>query len=247
MELLDDKAAKQLVTLTGGQMPPALVGKLILTDLIKSLATGDNLGHKLALQQLYEISPSRLDLSKNTILQGSNMPAIVQTFGLPLTMALVALLIQNFCNQFNVKANMTVGQIQDLAADLVLDFKDRRGNQVRLEELAIFFDRAAKGEFRKKDGTAFIFDRIDRSVIEGMMDVYFENDRTQAIWAIEDDKRVQPAGAVLPRSTPPILLDKQGNDITPRNIYDLAGTPIVAHAKFMADMEKKYGDAGKNE
>lgn len=206
------------------------------------MATGNNMEHKLALAKFYEQSQGdRLELSKLAIRQGSIIPDVVKSFGLSTAMSLMALLIQKFCNQFNVRYNMTPGQIVDLAADLVVDFNNRKGNQVRLEELAIFFDRAAKNEFTKKNGASFVFDHIDRAVIEEMMDVYFETDRTAAVWAIEDEKRISPQGEIIPRVTPPMELDKYGNDITPKNIYDLAGNGEIAKTKFFQQLKEKYG------
>ena len=212
-----------------------------------SLAKGDTLGAKIVLAELYkEAGGDRHELAKITIQKGVNLPEIANLIGIPPTMSLIAIMIENFCSQFNFGPgkNMNRRQMEDLAADIVLDFTNRKGNQVRLEEMAVFFDRASKGEFTKPGGKSFIFDRIDRAVIEEIMDHYFENDRTKAIHAIEDEKNASriPADQIIhPRETPPIQLDKSGKDITPKNIYDLAGTGRFGTVKALKELEKKYG------
>lgn len=247
---MDTKTETAIMELKPETLPPAIREKNIFLPLIKSLAASDHLGAKLALQPLYDKSSDRLELSKNVLKDGVNLPEVVKVIGIPATMSVVALMVQRFCQQFNVSKNMSASQVEDFAADLVLEFNNRKGNQVRLEELAIFFDRAGKGEFTRKDGRPFIFDRIDRGVLEEMMDHYFTNDRTAAVWAIEDEKeaakRNQLGGdevaQIFPRSSPATVFDKDGNEITPKNIYDLAGTGSrFAIAKTLKELGEKYG------
>ncbi len=94
------------------------------------------------------------------------------------------------------------------------------------------------------------FDRIDRGLIDAILDAYFETERTAAIHVLEDEKEHARRNAlgiggnphISPRETKPIVLDKDGNDITPKNIYDFAGEgDKMRNFKAFQEMEKKYG------
>jgi hypothetical protein len=160
--------------------------------LIKHLANNDTVSLKLVLRDnFYKKANNAAELGILVFREGTTFPELATGVGTKKTIFAVVCLIQNFCNQFNFGSgkNMNVQQVVDFATDLTTSFIDRKGNAVRFEEIAIFFDRAGKNEFKKKNGQPFIFDRIDRLVIEEMMDHYFETDRTAAVWALEDQKR----------------------------------------------------------
>lgn len=157
--------------------------------LIKHLANNDTVSLKLVLREnFYKKTNNAAELGILVFKEGTTFPELATGVGTKKTIFAVVCLIQNFCNQFNFGSgkNMNVQQVVDFATDLTTSFIDRKGNAVRFEEIAIFFDRAGKNEFKKKNGQPFIFDRIDRLVIEEMMDHYFETDRTAAVWALED-------------------------------------------------------------
>lgn len=217
------------------------------------MAKGETTETKLALRHFYDGAEDRVEVSKRVLLQGSDLPDVAKLIGVPQLMALVSLMLYRFNGQFNFAPSkkMTSGQIEDLAADLVLEFTNRKGNQVRFEELAIFFDRAGKGEFEKRNGVPFVFDRIDRQVVMEILDFYFETDRTQAVWALEDEKEkakrnqlgLEGSAMVAPRTTAPIVLDKNQNDVTPKTIWSLKEHGA---GKVWAELERKYG-SGSNE
>lgn len=142
----------------------------------------------MVLHELYYSKPDRGLATVDVLKTGLSLKIAVDSMGMGHTIALVAIMIKNFCASFNVSKNMTQSQIEDYAADLVLDYykNDHTPIPWRVEEYAIFFDRAAKGEFKQKNGNSFIFDHIDRDVIENMFSVYMP-ERTAARWKIEDE------------------------------------------------------------
>lgn len=189
-------------------------------------------------------------LSLQVLKTGTPFKIIARELGAVKSIFLISEVLRNYCGQFNVSKNMTPDQIEDYAAEMYLDFKDRNGNSVMLEEIIIVFDRAAKGGFSDpKTGKKIVpFDRIDRTLLDQILDVYFEVDRTQAIHAIEDqlnDKRRTPAdddakrleGATFPEGT------------TIGDIYTtLAGQPDKMRlAKLLNEMEVKYGQQSENQ
>jgi hypothetical protein len=205
-------------------------------------------------ENFYKGNPDGKSVAIATIRKGVPIKSVSTDLGPVKTIFLITEIIRRYCSQFNVNKNMTPDQIEDLAGELYLMFVDRLGNSVMLEELITVFDRAARGDFLNQQGKKIIpFDRIDRTLIEEFLDVYFETDRTQAIWQLEDDKRnamenqlnEKYGGAPVqhPRETPLIVLDKQGNDVTPKNIYDLAGTGAkFTMAKTLKQLHEKYGN-----
>lgn len=189
-----------------------------------------------------------MELTKLVFRQGAPIKPLIEAMGVVPVIAIVAAMIDRYCSQFNVSKNMNQTQIEDLAADLVLGFKTRQGNSVMLEELAIFFDRAAKGEFEKKGKKLVPFDRIDRGLIEEMLDVYFETDRTQAVWAIEDElnaRRVEPEPSDTLRLSGPASPEP----VSVGDMYTrLAGQPDKMRlAKMFNELEERYGEGAKNE
>lgn len=195
---------------------------------------------KLALREhFYDKCRSRHELTIATIQRGSALRDVIAAVGVENVIFLVAVMIRNFCQQYNVSKNMSQDQIEDLAGDLVLDFKDR-GNQVRLEELAIFFDRAAKGEFNQ-DGKSLVFDRIDRGVIELMLDRYFEQDRTAAVWQLMDERSKQHTDGVpiLPRTSGRVKTNPDDGYKEVPTINDLISVDLQ---NDLDKLEKKYGN-----
>lgn len=211
------------------------------------MAQTDALGVRLTLREhFYKPFPDPLDLGVAVLKKGSPFPEVVRTLGMAKTVFIVAVMIDNFCKQFNLGQgkNMNQGQIEDLAGILVMDFTDRKGNAVMLEELAIFFDKAPT--MKRKDGKPFIFDRIDRLVIEEMLDFYFENDRTQAVWKIEDDlKRLR----TIEGPEPLARLTPEDDAPTVGDFYTkMAGKPgALKLTKLINEGLKKYGNQGPND
>lgn len=214
---------------------------------MKSLAAGKNTDLKLILHEnFYKGKDNGAEVALAVIKTGAPVKVLAAELGAVKTIYLLSEIVRRYCSQFNVSKNMTPDQIEDLAAEMYLDFKDRKGNSVMLEELIIVFDRAAKGEFCDPDtGKKIVpFDRIDRGLIESFLDVYFETDRTAAIWQIEDEREK------LKRLKPPpgedFRLSNEGGAAEPtplKDIYsNLAGKPgALPLAKLMKDMEQKYG------
>ena len=130
-----------------------------------------------------------------------NFPLIIND-GLPLALLLksegenaykiVAKMIAKFCGNFNVVRNMTPEQIVDYA--YILIDENMNGSLpynpgYRLEDLAVFFERAKTGRYGKP------FDHIDCSVIDGMLDKYHEErvedyNRTQYILKNNEDNKL---------------------------------------------------------
>lgn len=194
----------------------------------------------------YSKASTPVELGMLVFKEGTTFPEIAKEVGTKKTVYIVFCLIQNFCNQFNLNPgkNMNFQQVLDLATDIATSFIDRKGNQVRLEEMAIFFDKAGKGEYKRKNGQPFIFDRIDRQVIEEMMDHYFENDRTATVWALEDERNnrfkelpaIEEAPRMLPEDDAPTV-----GDLYTR----LAGKP---GAIKLAKLGEKYlGNEARND
>jgi hypothetical protein len=212
--------------------------------LVKALAKNDSLGFKLVLREnFYKRASNSVELVKLVFNEGTTFQELAAGVGTKPTILALTCLIQNFCSQFNFgpNKNMTVSQAVDLAADLATSFIDRKGNAVRFEEIAIFFDKAGKNEFKKKNGQPFIFDRIDRLVIEEMMDHYFETDRTHGVWALEDEKAARARQHLdLPR----ISQGTGDDEFKPIDeiFTTYAGQPgTLALKKLINEAAEKYG------
>lgn len=176
---------------------------------------------------------------------GTSIKEFVDGIGRVHAITLVAIMLRNFCSQFNVSKNMSQSQIEDYACDLVLDYYDRRDTIAwKFEEYAIFFDRAAKGEFRKPNGDSFIFDRIDRDVIESIFEVYLQ-ERTAARWKIEDDAEAKKRAGDPPppprTSSTEFEFDARGvGHLKKPTIWDLRRSGENTDASIN-DLERKYG------
>jgi hypothetical protein len=119
-----------------------------LIPLIQNMAIGTGAGLKMILSEtFYRGNPDGRSIAIATLKNGTPVKQLFQELGAVKSIFLLGEMIRNYCAQFNVSKNMTPEQIESLAADLYLDFKDRPGNSVMLEELAVFFDRAIRGEF----------------------------------------------------------------------------------------------------
>jgi hypothetical protein len=103
---------------------------------------------------------------------------LVQTRGRAEMHKILAVLVQNFCNSFNVVRNMNEDQIFEAAA-MLLD----ECTNFRVEDYTVMFTQAKRGELVK------VYDRIDLSVISELMDKYFENRAAAA--RIEQEKEAQ--------------------------------------------------------
>lgn len=193
-------------------------------------------------ENFYSRATDAVALSKLVIQEGTPIKPLIQHLGVIAITSLIAAMIDGYCQQFNISKNMSQRQIEDLALDLCLNFKDRKGNSVMLEELAVFFDRAGKGEFYRNGKKLVPFDRIDRQIIEEMMDVYFEEERTAAIWALQDEKEALKRGTI--EDSPRISEGAETDPVPFKDIYlNMAGTgPKFALAKLMNELHKKYGE-----
>lgn len=217
---------------------------------MKSLAAGKRTEFKLILHEnFYKGNHGGREIALATIKKGTPFKELARELGAVKTIFLISEIIRNYCSQFNVSKNMTPDQIEDYAAEIFLDFRDRVGNSVMLEEIVIAFDRAAKGEFcDPRTGKKLIpFDRIDRTLLDQFLDVYFEQDRDKAIQAIEDERNNKartPDGEDLPR-----MLQAGAAPVSITDIYtSLAGQPDkLKLAKLLKEMEEKYGESTQPE
>lgn len=116
----------------------------------------------------------------------ANFPAILDK-GLPLknlqhsigmadTVKLLTALIAQFVASFNVSKNMNAQQIQDLAFTLLDEYQSGSFYcpSYRLEDFAVFFERAKKGEFGRP------FDYVDAALILEWL-AKFDAERSQAM------------------------------------------------------------------
>lgn len=219
--------------------------------LIKSLATNDTVGLKLMLRtNFYAKATTPEELGILVFKQGTTFPEISKEVGTKRTVYIVFCLIQNFCNQYNLGAgkNMNFQQVIDLATDITTGFIDRKGNAVRLEEMAIFFDKAGKGEYKRKNGQPFIFDRIDRQVIEEMLERYFETDRTAAVWALEDAQNNAWKERQAPEPDPLARMIADDDAPTVGDLYTrLAGKPGAISLQKLKEKYLGNGTTGNND
>jgi hypothetical protein len=77
-------------------------------------------------------------------------------------LALVTIMVKDFCNSVNVVRNMTEDQMIECAAMLL----DECGN-FRMEDYLMMFNMAKRGQLVK------IFDRLDITVVTQMLDEYW--------------------------------------------------------------------------
>lgn len=228
-------------------LPPALASKTTLLPLLQDLAAKAGRSKIILYENFYSRADDAQGVALLALKEGTPVKALIQVMGLLPITAVIGAMIDGYCQQFNVSKNMTARQIEDLAIDLATMFNNRKGNSVMLEELAIFFDRLGKGDFVDASGKKLIpFDRIDRGLIEAAMDIYFETDRTQAVWKMEDEKRIKM------QEVPPaedFRLSNEGGITEPQpigDIYtDLAGKPgAIPLAKMLNELNEKYGNEG---
>lgn len=210
---------------------------------MRDLAGKGNKTKLILHENFYSRATDPLELSKLVIKEGTPLKPLIETLGVIAITSIIAAMIDGYCQQFNISKNMTQRQIEDLALDLCLNFKVRKGNSVMLEELAVFFDRAGKGEFSRNGKKLVPFDRIDRQIIEDMMDVYFEEERTAAIWALHDEREALKRGTI--EDTPRLTDAPEAAPLPFKDIYlNMAGEgPKFALAKLMNELHQKYGDA----
>lgn len=192
---------------------------------------------------------NKQDLNIAVLKTGTTLSELCKQVGKGETITVVAIMLRNFCAQYNVSKNMTQSQIEDYAADLVLDYAERRGvsdhlppemEAWKLEEYAIFFDRAGKGDF------GVPFDRIDRGVIEQMFEQYMA-ERNAARWELEQEEvtRRWQTPNIHPRVSEYLPEEKRArtiNDLTTNSEKNAILDPL-------AQLRAKYGpeaDAGNN-
>jgi hypothetical protein len=204
-----------------------------------SLATDFNETKVILYENFYSKNRDTLSLSKAVILEGAGLKPLLETFGFIPVYSLIAAMIDNYCSKFNVLRNMTQSQIEDLAADLTLDFKKREGTDITLEELTIFFDRAAKGEFIRNGKKLVPFDRIDRGLIEDLLDFYFETDRTAAVWNVQDERENKIKEAQLTAKAEQEARNAAAD--APKSIDELIKGKSHLTAKGLKELHEKYG------
>lgn len=155
-------------------------------NLIQGLGKMDDLEIRMSLldiqKMFYDPLETRISLDKGIHQQGLKLQTLVDTYDNRAVISIVSMLIKKFCSQFNLQKNMTDKQCTDLATEIVLE----EAHKWRIEELVLFFDRAGKGDYGRP-GDGMPYERIDKAVIESLMDKYFATDRSHAVWRIEDD------------------------------------------------------------
>jgi hypothetical protein len=207
---------------------------------MKNLATGKTVNNKLILHEKF-LKPGKdgQGIALLAIRRGTPFKEIAKELGPVKTIFLISEIIRNYCRQYNVSKNMTPDQIEDYAAECYLDFTDRSGNSVMIEEIIIVFERAAAGQLchRTTKKPLVPFDRIDRTILDEILDTYFETDRTKAVWAIEDEKRER-----IEKTPPELRLANEGGTAEPETIGEiytkLAGKP---GAISLQKLHEKYG------
>ena len=213
--------------------------------LIKSTVSDSLADFKLAVRPFYAGNADSKEIARRTITQGAALQQLKPVFGVGGLIGIVSVLVERFNSLFNFHASkkMTSAQIEDIAAELVLDFLDRKQTPVTLEEMAVFFDRAGRNEFiNPKNGRPFIFDRIDKSVIYEMLDFYFEDEkegRTAAVWSLQDEKEMKLREI---NAAPPMPRMTAQDDATPLD-FEKWATEGRSHltGKGLLDLHKKYG------
>jgi hypothetical protein len=159
---------------------------------VQSLLNNKAIDYKIAVR---ELMPNNSVNFPKIINHGLPLAVLLQTAGAEDTYRTVGLMIAKFCGAFNVVRNMTPEQIVDYSFTLVNE--NMSGSlpynpSYRLEDLAVFFERAKTGRYGKP------FDHIDASVIEGMLDKYHEErladfDKTQFLESeIEEELPLTP-------------------------------------------------------
>jgi hypothetical protein len=85
---------------------------------------------------------------------GTQLSVLKNELGLDYSASILALMIGDFCSNFNTRFPMSAEQIADFAIELLTDYWT-----YRLEDFVAFFALAKRGNFGK------VYDRIDAAVI----------------------------------------------------------------------------------
>lgn len=85
---------------------------------------------------------------------GTQLSAIQTELGRDITASILALMIGDFCSNFNTRFPMSAEQIADFSIELLTDYWT-----YRLEDFVAFFALAKRGNFGK------VYDRMDSAVI----------------------------------------------------------------------------------
>lgn len=89
----------------------------------------------------------------------------------------IAALLTDYCNSYNVVRNMSAQQIVDWAIEEVENLE-----HYTLEDYVVFFQQAKSGKFGQP------FDRIDRGTVDSMFEQY-HNERTAALRELIDARQ----------------------------------------------------------
>ena len=101
---------------------------------------------------------------------------LIETEGKKKMLAVLVLMIKDFCSSLNVVRNMNEDQMIEAAAMLLDECEN-----FRLEDYMIMFSMAKRGELVK------IMDRIDLQVITAMLDEYFTRRKLAAINKVDNE------------------------------------------------------------
>lgn len=143
------------------------VFKPLTNSLIMHLAKDNIIDFKIATRE--ELMPKNIIDFRAVVQAGTPMPVIRETLGLKPLAKVLGRMIANFCGAFNVSKNMTPPQIADYAITLIEEdsiFGTWESPCYRLEDYAVFFERAKSGRYGKP------FDYIDGALINSFMTEY---------------------------------------------------------------------------
>ena len=101
---------------------------------------------------------------------------LIETEGKKKMLAVLVLMIKDFCSSLNVVRNMNEDQMIEAAAMLLDECEN-----FRLEDYMIMFSMAKRGDSVK------IMDRIDLQVITAMLDEYFTRRKLAAINKVDNE------------------------------------------------------------
>ncbi len=145
-------------------------------------------GKAEAKMELIMITSDLMPAGKPSFLEVVKYPMIktlIETEGKKKMLAIIVLMVKDFCGSLNVVRNMTEDQMIE-AGVMLLDECDN----FRLEDYTMMFALAKRGSLVK------IMDRIDLQVITAMLDAYWEQ-RQHAAKSVEESevKRLDSIGS----------------------------------------------------
>jgi len=116
--------------------------------------------------------------------------SLVKSEGKKRMLALIVLLVKDFCSSVNVVRNMNEDQMIE-TAQMLLDECDN----FRMEDFVMMFSMAKRGKFHPE---VKIMDRIDIQLVAAIMDCYWEQRRAAGNRAHEEEvKRLESFGNTM--------------------------------------------------